>query len=181
MSRPGVFLDRDGVLIRPVLREGLPCAPLEWKDFCLLEGAVKPVRRLKTAGYAVLVVTNQPEVRRGLLDPGLLEQFHQRLRQWAPVDDVLACCHDEPDHCQCRKPRPGLILEAARRHSIDLTRSFLVGDTERDLGAARAASLPFLLLDAHYNRNLNPDFRVVDLAAAVSLILGMADQGPVLS
>jgi len=171
MLKPGVFLDRDGVLVRPVVRHGTPYAPLRWEEFELLPGAAESTARLRRAGYVVVVVTNQPEVRRGTLSADLLEQFHRRLRELAPVDDVLACCHDDRDGCSCRKPRPGLIVQAARRHSIDLFRSYLVGDTERDLGAARAAGLPCLLIEAPYNAGLAADARVADLKAAADLIL----------
>jgi len=147
-------------------------APLRWEDFELLPGAAKAVAELRAADYVVIVVTNQPEVRRGKLDPDLLEQFHARLREWTAVDDVLACLHDDPDGCACRKPQPGMILEAARRHSIDLAGSFLVGDTDRDRGAARAAGVPFVLVDAPYNRSLESDYRVAGLSAACRLILG---------
>ncbi len=171
MLRPAVFLDRDGVLVQPVIRDGLPYAPLRWEDFHLLPGAAEAVTRLRNAGFLTIVVTNQPEVRRGSLDAGLLEDFHGRLREWVPVDDILACCHDDRDGCDCRKPRPGLILEAARRHEINLARSYLVGDTERDLEAARSAAVPFVLLNAPYNRDLQPAHRVPDLRAAAALIL----------
>lgn len=181
MLKPGVFLDRDGVLVKPVMRDGVPYAPLRWEDFCLLDGAAEVVCLLRDAGFVVVVVTNQPEVRRGLLEADLLEQFHQRLRRWAPVDDILACCHDDPDGCECRKPRPGLILQAARRHEIDLARSYMVGDTERDLEAARAAGIRFVLIDTAYNRELQPENRVSDLADAGRLILRLASLRAVLS
>jgi len=164
-------VDRDGVLVRPVMRDGLACAPMRWEDFEVLPGAAEGAALLRSAGYLVVVVTNQPEVRRGRLPAGLLEAFHSRLRESVPVDDILACVHDDRDDCACRKPRPGMMLEAARRHSIDLTRSCLVGDTERDLGAARAAGLPFWLIDAPYNQNLEARWRAADLAAAARAIL----------
>lgn len=181
MLKPAVFLDRDGVLVKPVVRDGFPYAPLRWEEFCLLPGGAEAVGKLREAGYIVIVITNQPEVRRGSLDPDLLEQFHHRLRQWAAVNDIFACGHDDRDHCDCRKPRPGLILEAARRHAIDLSRSYLVGDTERDLEAARAAGLTFLLVDAPYNRRLQPAHRVAGVAAAAELILRLAAGAPMLS
>ena len=181
MLKPCVFLDRDGVLVRPVVRDGAAYAPLRRQDFHLIEGCPEAIAALRAAGFLVVVVTNQPEVRRGTLDPELLEQFHERLRRWAPIDDILACCHDDRDGCECRKPKPGMILEAARRHSIDLARSFLVGDGERDLGAARAAGLPFILIDAPYNRALPADHRVADLAAAARLILDRRPPAAVLS
>jgi len=179
--KPGVFLDRDGVLVKPVMRRGAPCAPLRREDFFLLPGGAGAVEKLRAAGYIVVVITNQPEVSRGTLSPALLEEFHRRLRERVPVDDILACCHQDEDLCQCRKPRPGLIREAARRHSIDLAHSYLVGDTERDLGAARAAVLPCLLVDAPYNQALQPDRRVTDIGAAAGWILEQGRAPDVLS
>jgi D-glycero-D-manno-heptose 1,7-bisphosphate phosphatase len=174
MLRPAVFLDRDGVLVRPLVRDGFPYAPLRLEEFELLGGGAEAVAELRAAGFVVVVITNQPEVRRGALDRGLLEEFHRRLRQAVPVDDVLACCHDDRDGCACRKPRPGLILEAARRHDLDLRRSYLVGDTERDLEAARAAGLPFVLLEAPYNRHLEAWRRAPDVRAAARAILELS-------
>jgi D-glycero-D-manno-heptose 1,7-bisphosphate phosphatase len=171
MLRQGVFLDRDGVLVRPVLRHGLAYAPLRWEDFAILRRSAEAVQSLRESGRTVIVVTNQPEVRRGQLDPRLLEQFHARLRNEVGVDDILVCPHDDRDHCDCRKPQPGMILEGARRHNLDLSTAWLVGDTDRDLGAAQAAAIPFILIDAPYNKDLQPGCRVADLGAAVRVIL----------
>jgi D-glycero-D-manno-heptose 1,7-bisphosphate phosphatase len=166
-----VFLDRDGVLVRPILRDGLPYAPLCWEDFAIFPGAPEAVSSLRDAGFIVVVVTNQPEVRRGSLAPELLEAFHQQLRARIPVHDVIFCPHDDRDGCPCRKPKPGMILQGAREHQIDLRRAWMVGDTGRDLGAAQAAGLPGVLIDAPYNQDLVPNHRVPDLAAAAHVIL----------
>lgn len=171
MLKPAVFLDRDGVLVRALIRNNLAYAPLRREDFELLPGGPEAVASLHAAGFVVVVITNQPEVRRGTLDPALLEEFHHHLRQTVAVDDILTCPHDDRDRCLCRKPKPGMILEAARRHGLDLTRSFLVGDTDKDLGAAQAAGLPFILIDAPYNTGLEAPVRVPDVAAAARAIL----------
>ena len=171
MLRPAVFLDRDGVLVRPIVRDQVPYAPLTRAQFSLIDGTAAPVAALRAAGFAIVVITNQPEVRRGALDPALLEDFHRLLREKVAVDDILTCCHDDRDDCLCRKPRPGMILEAARRHSVDLARSYLIGDTERDLGAASAAGLRCVLIDAPYNGGLVAWRRVPDLASAARAIL----------
>lgn len=178
MLKPAVFFDRDGVLVKPILRHGIPYAPLRREDFSLLPGAAEAVRTVRTAGFLAIVVTNQPEVRRGLLDPVLLEEFHRLLREQIPVDDLLVCPHDDSDHCECRKPKPGMILEAARRHAIDLARSYMIGDTDRDLGAARAAGLPLVLVDAPYNHRLKADDRVANVLDAAQLVLRLAVSRP---
>jgi len=176
MLRPAVFLDRDGVLVRPLVRDNLAYAPLRREDFELLAGGAEAVASLRAAGFVVVVITNQPEVRRGTLDPALLAEFHQRLRETAPVDDILTCCHDDRDGCPCRKPKPGMILEAARSHGLDLARSFLVGDTDKDLGAAQAAGVPFVLIDAPYNTHLEVPLRLPDVAAAARAILSLSSR-----
>ncbi|HYM12110.1 MAG TPA: HAD-IIIA family hydrolase [Bryobacterales bacterium] len=178
MLKPAVFFDRDGVLVKPILRAGIPYAPLRRKDFSLLPGAPEAVRTVRAAGFLAIVVTNQPEVRRGTLDPALLAEFHQLLREQTLVDDILACPHDDRDRCECRKPKPGMIHEAARRHSIDLARSYMIGDTDRDLSAARAAGLPLILIDAAYNQRLKADFRVANAIDAARLILRLAIPPP---
>jgi D-glycero-D-manno-heptose 1,7-bisphosphate phosphatase len=169
--KPAVFFDRDGVLVKPVLRHGIPYAPLRREDFSLLPGGAEAVRAVRAASLLAIVVTNQPEVRRGTLDPALLDEFHRLLREQVPVDDILVCPHDDRDRCECRKPKTGMILEAARRHSLDLARSYMIGDTDRDLGAARAAGLPLILIDAPYNQGLQPDRRVADAVAAAEWIV----------
>ena len=142
MLKRAVFVDRDGVLVKPILRNGFPYAPLRWEDFELLPGVAEAVGALKAAGFFVVVVTNQPEVRRGTLDPALLDAFHQLLRESVPVDAILDCRHDDRDHCDCRKPKPGMILDPARRYELDLRRSCLVGDTERDLAPPAPPASP---------------------------------------
>lgn len=171
-----MFLDRDGVLVRPVVRDGVPFAPLHPEEFGLLPGGAEAVAALRAAGFVVVVITNQPEVRRGALSPAQLEEFHRRLREAVPVDDILACCHDDRDACDCRKPKPGMILEAARRHGLDLPRSYLVGDTEKDLGAAQSAGLRFVLLEAPYNGHLEAWRRAPDLVAAARAILDFSSR-----
>jgi D-glycero-D-manno-heptose 1,7-bisphosphate phosphatase len=172
--QPAVFLDRDGVLNRILIEDGLPVGPHTLADFTLIEGVADHVRRLKAAGYKVLVVTNQPEIARGRLAPDALEAMHRRLRAEVPVDGIHVCPHDDKDHCACRKPKPGLLLSAAREHGIDLTRSFMVGDRWRDVEAGKAAGCRTFLVDYGYREELKtpPDRVVADLGEAVRVILG---------
>ena len=174
--KPAVFLDRDGVLVRPLIRNNQAYAPLRREDFELLPTGPEAVASLHAAGFTVVVITNQPEVSRGTLDPALLKDFHHQLRDAIPVDDILTCPHDDRDRCECRKPKPGMILEAARKHYLDLPQSYLVGDTDKDQGAAKAAGLPFILIDAPYNQHLTALHRVPDVAAAARAILSLSSR-----
>ena len=175
---PGVFLDRDGVLNRVLIRDGLPHGPHALADFVLTEGAGDHVRRLKAAGYKVVVVTNQPEIARGRLAPDVLDAMHRQLRAEVPVDGIYVCPHADEDRCSCRKPKPGLLLSAAREHGIDLSHSFMVGDRWRDVEAGKAAGCRTFLVEMGYREALKtaPDRVVADLGEAVRVILSAEPQ-----
>jgi D-glycero-D-manno-heptose 1,7-bisphosphate phosphatase len=173
-GRPAVFLDRDGVLNRVLIRDGLPFGPMTLAEFVLVDNAAADVRRLKDAGYTVIVATNQPELARGRLEPAALDAMHAKLRAEVPVDAIYVCPHDDAAHCTCRKPRPGLLLSAARDHGIDLNRSFMVGDRWRDVEAGKAAGCRTVLVEMGYRETLKspPDHVAASLGEAVREILG---------
>ncbi len=146
-----VFLDRDGVLNRVVERDGKFASPRSLGDFEIVPGAAQAVRIIREKCRAlVIVVTNQPDIERGKLDPKDLERMHDRLRREVPLDDLLVCPHGT-DRCSCRKPKPGLLLEAAARWGIDLADSFMVGDSEKDIGAGRNAGCRTVVIRTSYN------------------------------
>ena len=134
-----VFLDRDGVLNRAIVRDGKPYPPASLAELEIVEGAAGCLERLKNLGFLLLVVTNQPDVSRGTQSIEAIQAMHETMRQTLPLDDFLVCPHDDRDACQCRKPLPGLFLEAQARYGIDLAGSFMVGDRWRDIDAGRAA------------------------------------------
>lgn len=172
--RRAVFLDRDGVLVRPVVREGKPYAPLRPEDLELLPDAVESVARLKAAGFLLVVVTNQPDVARGDADRAVIEAMHASLMGLLPLDAIRACWHDDTDNCHCRKPKPGLLLDAATDFGIDLASSFMVGDRWRDVGAGQAAGTRTVFIDYGWaeRRPEAPDHVVGSLAEAVAAIIG---------
>jgi D-glycero-D-manno-heptose 1,7-bisphosphate phosphatase len=165
------FLDRDGVLAREIVLDGVARAPLRLEDFVILEEASEQVDRLHRAGFRCVVFTNQPEVARGLLPPDVLGEMHRRLVDATSVDDVLVCPHDDADGCACRKPKPGMLLEAARRAPITLPESFVVGDRWRDVDAGRAVGCYSILIERPYSDCSTADARVSNLSGAVDLIL----------
>ncbi len=171
--RPAVFLDRDGVVNRLVMRKGMAASPRRWEDFHLLPGVGELVTDLKRAGLLAVVVTNQPDIARGLLDTADLERMHAKLRQAAAVDAIYVCCHDDIDSCECRKPKPGLLLRAAEQWKISLNNSFLIGDSWKDIVAGQCATCVTLLVRSespHYS-GPSPDFSVGSLREAVGIIL----------
>jgi D-glycero-D-manno-heptose 1,7-bisphosphate phosphatase len=154
--RPAVFLDRDGVLVRNRIRGGRPYSARSLDEFRILRGATSALRALRAAGYLLLVVTNQPEIARGLLQRGVLRAMHARLRRELPLDGIHVCLHDDADRCACRKPKPGMLLAAARDWNVDLARSFLVGDRWKDVAAGQAAGCRTVYVDGGYDEAVRP-------------------------
>jgi len=121
-----------------------------------------------------LVVSNQPDVARGTQQREVVEEMTSRLRAELPLDGVLTCYHDDQDNCDCRKPRPGLMLDAAKRYGLNLSRSYMVGDRWRDIDAGAKAGCKTILIDHKYAEQLptsKPDASVTSLAEAVEWIL----------
>lgn len=176
--RRAAFLDRDGVIIRPEFRGGRSFAPTSLRTFAPLPHAVQAVRRIKAAGYLIVVVTNQPDVGAGKLSRHLVEVMHHRLRSWAPIDDIRVCYHTPRQKCLCRKPLPGMLLQAARRWNIDLTKSIMVGDRWSDVEAARAAGCFSIFVDQGYDERApdRPDLTVASLSEAADFISGRRRQ-----
>jgi D-glycero-D-manno-heptose 1,7-bisphosphate phosphatase len=173
-----VFLDRDGVLNRAIVRDGKPYPPASLTELEIAEGAAPGLARLKNLGFLLFVVTNQPDVARGTQTLDAIQAIHEAMRQTLPVDEFFICPHDDRDACQCRKPAPGLVLEAQQRYGIDLSRSFLIGDRWRDIDAGRAAGCYTVFLDHHYRErgpSAPPDACVGSLTEAVDWIVRNSD------
>jgi D-glycero-D-manno-heptose 1,7-bisphosphate phosphatase len=149
-SRPAVFLDRDGVLNEAFVRDGVPTPPRSLEEFRILPGVANACSELRRAGFVLVVVTNQPDVARGKQTRAEVDRMHERLRSLVPLDEVCVCPHDDCDACACRKPRPGLLLDAAERLNLDLARSASVGDRWRDIEAARRAGVTAIYIERHY-------------------------------
>jgi len=169
-----VFLDRDGVINANLERNGKPVAPTSLADFQIFPGAADAVRRLKDAGFLIVVVTNQPDVRTGLTPKATMEAMHDEVRRQMPIDDFLICFHIDADNCACRKPKPGLILEAISKYDIDPASSYVVGDRWRDVFAGQAAGCRTIRIDHGFaeERPSAPDRVVGSLTEAADFILG---------
>ena len=174
-GRRAVFLDRDGVLVIPEMRDGRSFAPRRFEDFRIYPEAKAALERLKAAGFLLVVVTNQPNVGKGQILLSTLDQMHDRLRHDLPVDWIEVCCHTQTEGCECRKPKPGRLLNAARQFKIDLERSIMVGDRASDIAAGRSASCETIFIDLDYVSDLkpeSPDYIVRSIADATDIILG---------
>jgi D-glycero-D-manno-heptose 1,7-bisphosphate phosphatase len=171
MKPPAIFLDRDGVLSRALVRKGRPYPPHRVEDLEVLPGVPEALARLKAAGYALVVVTNQPDVARGHVAEKVVLAIHHRLASLLPLDEFRVCCHDDGDACDCRKPKPGLLT---RPPLYDLSRSVMVGDRWRDIEAGRRAGCrAAVLIDYGYDEDhpVAPDARLPSLSEAADWIL----------
>ena len=136
-----IFIDRDGVINQLVSRDGGKYSPRLVTDFQIFPYVPDAIKQIRETGYLVVVVTNQPDISRGLLKPNVLDEMHQLLRALCQVDAIYVCPHDDSDNCMCRKPLPGMLLQAALDLSIDLETSWIIGDRTSDIDAGLAAGV----------------------------------------
>lgn len=175
LMRPAVFLDRDGVLNVALLdQKGLPVPPRLPAEFSIPLDVPRGCAALRAAGFALICVTNQPDIARGTADGSFVEWVNSKVSARCGLHGVFVCPHDDIDGCNCRKPKPGLILQGARAFDVDLAQSFIVGDRYRDIEAGRAAGLRTVLLDFGYPERAPaspPDFVTTTFAEATAWIL----------
>lgn len=172
-GRAAVFLDRDGVLVESQVVDGVPLPPRRVQDLRLIEGVTAACAALHAAGLVLVVVTNQPDIARGLLRQADLDEMNELLRRRLPIDEVVVCSHDDSDDCRCRKPRPGMIVDTAERLGLDLEHSVLVGDRWRDIEAAARAGIKSIHIDWGHGEPLStvPDASFGSLERAVDHII----------
>ena len=170
--RKAVFLDRDGVINETVLVDGDRMPPRTVDEFRLIDGVADAVDRLRLAGFALIVVTNQPDVARGIQSTIVIEAMHEKLRSLIAIDDIVTCVHDDADACDCRKPKPGMLTSSILRYGLDASRSYMVGDRWRDVTAGRLAGCTTILVGPDWESPMSdtPDLRARDLRGAADII-----------
>ncbi len=172
--RRAVFLDRDGVINRAIVRDGMPFPPANLDELEILPGVPEALQKLHDGNYLLIVVTNQPDVARGTAKKEHVEQMNAHLFNMLSLDDIKTCYHDSGDGCLCRKPLPGALIEAAKEHHIDLSKSFMVGDRWRDIEAGQSAGCKTFFINYRYAEKQpeTPDFIVSSLLEAQQIITG---------
>lgn len=166
-----VFLDRDGVINKAIIKNGRPFSPRRLEELKLMGGIKEVLEKFKEKGYLNIVITNQPDIKRGLITWEEVDKIHNFLKEALPIDEIMICPHDDEDNCLCRKPKAGLLTLAAKKRGIDLKKSFLIGDQEKDIMAGKDAGCVTILLDYPYNQKVIPDYRVKGLRSALDIIL----------
>lgn len=174
-----VFLDRDGVLNESVVRNGKPYPPATAEEVVLVEGAAEGLARLKELGFLLLVATNQPDVARGTLALADLDRINAVLFAALPLDDTFMCVHTG-NGCDCRKPKPGLLLQGAEKYGLTLADCYMIGDRWRDMDAAAAAGMRGVWIDYGYDErgpSEPPAAQVKNLREAVEWIVNQETCG----
>jgi len=169
-----VFLDRDGVINRALVVDGLPFPPKRLPELEILSGVVESIAMLRAAKLEIVVVTNQPDVARGTTTQEFVETVHLELESKLGIQNFYSCFHDNHDYCQCRKPRGGLLRRAAQELGIDLSSSYMVGDRWRDIGAGQSVGCRCYFIDYAYSEPppQMPFIRVSSLTEATRDIIG---------
>ena len=167
-----IFLDRDGVINKSFVKNGLPFSPPSFNELKILTGVKESIFRLQKLNFICLVVTNQPDVSRGKIEKKTVIKMNNYLKKELKLDDIFVCYHDDHDNCKCRKPKPGLLLEAAMKWNVDLKKSYMVGDRWKDVDAGKCAGCKTIFIDYSYKETKpkEPDFTTDSLLGAVHII-----------
>lgn len=169
-----IFLDRDGVLNEAIIRDGKPYPPKTLAEFVIKKDAEIVLKKLKQEGFLLFVVTNQPDIARGTTSSTTVDALNQELQKALPIDAIFVCPHDDSNHCQCRKPLPGLLFQAKDQYDVDLQKSFMIGDRWRDIEAGTAAGCKTIWLDFGYHEEKPEKYDYVckSLTEALNFIMG---------
>jgi D-glycero-D-manno-heptose 1,7-bisphosphate phosphatase len=159
-----VFFDRDGVLNKLVFRDGNYYSPRNIEKFQLYNDAEKVIHKIRDKGYLTIIVSNQPDIARGFLKKSVLNEMTKKIYDKLSVDDIFYCMHDDPDAAGCRKPDTGLIIKAQKKWDLDLRKSIMIGDSEKDYGAAKNAGIKFILMSRSHNKHMKISNRISTLS-----------------
>ena len=170
--KKAIFLDRDGVINKIVIRKGLPSSPYSLDELKILPKVKESILTLKKLNFICVVVTNQPDVSRGKITKNTVLEINNYLKKETMFDDIFVCYHDDIDNCDCRKPKSGLLTQASKKWNIDLKKSFMIGDRWKDIEAGNNVGCKTIFIDYKYDeyKPENPNFITDNLINAVSII-----------
>jgi len=173
-----VFLDRDGVINKAIIKKRKPYPPADLSELVILPGVREAINSFLDANFMIVVVTNQPDVARGLSDKKTVELINSFIGNLLNIDLFKVCYHDSIDNCMCRKPKPGLIINASIEKEIDLSSSFMVGDRWRDIEAGYSAGCKTFFIDNDYNEKKPTlqDHTVSSLLEVKNIIIGTMNE-----
>jgi D-glycero-D-manno-heptose 1,7-bisphosphate phosphatase len=147
-----------------------PSSPWLFEEFKLIPGIKKPLEELSNMGFLLFIISNQPDVARGNIKKDVIEKINKIIYYNYPIKEILICPHDDSQQCDCRKPKPGMIISLSKKWEIDIKKSYLIGDSWKDIEAGKKAGCKTILLDKNYNQSVEADYRTDDLESAVEII-----------
>ncbi|MBP9089471.1 HAD-IIIA family hydrolase [bacterium] len=167
-----VFFDRDGVINEVILRAGLVSSPRTLDEFRLRPDFVSAFQKISNLDISFFVVSNQPDVSRGLLSQATLAEMTESLQARFKFKEVVYCLHDNDQQCLCRKPKPGMLNYLVEKYAIERAKAIFIGDSAKDVLAGSAAGIRTIFLRQNYNQpsGCQPDFIVDSLAEILPII-----------
>jgi D-glycero-D-manno-heptose 1,7-bisphosphate phosphatase len=171
--KKAIFLDRDGVLNRALIKNGKPYPPFDLDNLEILDGVKNSIFALQKANWLVIVVTNQPDVARNIISKENVEKINSHLKSTLQFNEIYTCYHDNEDFCDCRKPKPGMLVAASKKNNIILKNSYMVGDRWSDIEAGNKAGCKTIFIDYDYREKkpINFNYRVKSFNEAANIIL----------
>ena len=167
-----IFFDRDGVLIQAPVIDGKPKSIENVSDIIfIVEESL--IIKLRDLGFYLIAITNQPDISRKKIKPEFVEKINNLIKTKYYLDDFYVCPHSDQDNCECRKPKNGLILDAAKDYNLDLSSCFMIGDRWRDIAAAEISGCKSIYIDYSYNEQkpYKQDYTVKCPSSAIKKIL----------
>ena len=166
------FLDRDGVINQSLIYKGKPIAPTNLANFKIIKDVKKSLIYLKEKGFLTIIISNQPDISKGLLDKSILKKMNKKIKEKLKIDDIFICKHVNTDRCNCRKPKLGMALEAKKKWNIDLKNSYLIGDRWRDIYLANRLKIKCFYIDKNYSEKKPKkyNFKVKNLFHAIKIL-----------
>lgn len=171
MRNKAVFLDRDGVINEVIFRgSDKPIAPWSLEEFKVIKGLNKPLTKIVELGYFLFVISNQPDISKGLVDIPTVESMNSIILDKLPITKIIYCPHEDYHNCSCRKPKPGMLITLSEEYNINLLSSFLIGDNWKDIEAGKTAGCKTILLERKYNKSVKAHFAIKSLIDVLKII-----------
>ena len=173
MKNKAVFLDRDGVINEVIFRgTDKPIAPWSIEEFRFIKGIKKPLEKLADLGFLLFIISNQPDISKGLIDIQTVETMNNTILSKLPITKIIYCPHEDRHNCSCRKPKPGMLITLSKEYNVNLMKSFLIGDNWKDIEAGKSVGCKSILLNKIYNKAVKADFYINSLTEALKIIKG---------
>lgn len=173
MNQKAVFFDRDGVINKSIVKNNKPYPPSSISEFVWNGNIIEIIEKLNQKGYKTIIFTNQPDVARGTQSLEKVEEIHDKIKKETLIDEIYSCYHDSQDNCDCRKPKPGMLLSAQKKYGINLKQSYVIGDRWKDIEAGKQVGCKTIFIDYNYDEKISskPDYTVANINAVERILL----------